>query len=50
MLGQTSKVQQKKKCNACWTTDGRIFVKMNVNGQTRIIIEISDLDYGNPTI
>ena len=34
---QLATVKYNNKINACWTTDGRIFVKVNANRQKRII-------------
>lgn len=43
LVKQLATLKYNNKINACWTTDGRIFVKVNANSQKRIINNLDDI-------
>ncbi|CAG2228742.1 unnamed protein product [Mytilus edulis] len=43
LVKQLATLKYNNKINACWTTDGRIFIKVNANSQKRIINNLNDI-------
>ncbi|VDI63484.1 Hypothetical predicted protein [Mytilus galloprovincialis] len=43
LVKQLATLKYNNKINACWTTDGRIFIKVNANSQKRIINNLDDI-------